>query len=288
MTRFLCLSAAGLTLFLPLTFGQGGPPFRSDDPDTPGSRNWEINLGFIGERNPVAGSYDVPNVDINYGLGHRVQLKYEVPFSIQETRGDGSQVAAGLGNSLLGMKYRFYAHHPQAKTGVAAGERESTFGLSLYPQLMLTNPTRSVARGIAEPGPQLLLPLEASAKAGPVRVSGEVGYWFTTKDVPRSWIYGVIFGHEFRKNTELYLELYNQQDVTGVGGKPKAHESTLGIGGRLPIARGGTFRLLGMAGRSLGTPNPTNGQPEWIAYLGIQFLSAGQRRHSSDFMEGTQ
>ena len=45
-------------------------------------------MGFVGERNPVAGSYEVPNIDINYGLGHRIQLKYEVPLSIQEMRGD--------------------------------------------------------------------------------------------------------------------------------------------------------------------------------------------------------
>ena len=245
-------------------------------------------MGFIGDRNPIAGSYEIPNIDLNYGLGHRIQLKYEVPLSIQEMRGESGHVAAGLGNSLLGLKYRFYAHHTETLTRDAAGERESTLGLSVYPQLMLNNPTRSVAREIAEPGPQLLLPLEASAKVGPIRISGEVGYWFTTKNVPHSWIRGVIFGHEFRKDTELYLELYDQQDVTAIGGKPKARESTFGIGGRLPIERSDSLRLIGMVGRSLTAASPTNGQPNWIAYVGIQFLSARQRRHSSDFMEAVE
>jgi hypothetical protein len=284
MIRFLCLGVANLTLFLSLTFAQGGPPFRSDDPDTPGNRNWEINLGFIAERNPVAGSYSVPDIDINYGLGHRIQLKYEVPLSIQEMRGDSGHIAAGLGNSLLGVKYRFYAYHPKTEAPEAAGERESTFGLSVYPQLMLNNPTRSVAREIAQPGPQLLLPLEASAKIGPIRISGELGYWFTPQDVPHSWIRGFIFGHEFKKDTELYLELYDQQDVTGISGKPKTRESSFGVGGRLPIVRSGSLRLIGMVGHGLVAANPTNGQPSWIAYIGIQFLSARQRRHSSDFM----
>src|SRR5579864_6717143 len=128
---------------------------------------------------------------------------------------------------------------------------------------MLNNPTRSVAHEIAEPGPQFLLPLEASAKIGPIRISGEVRYWFTTKDVPHSWIRGVIFGHEFRKDTELYLELYDQGDVTGIDGKPKARESTLGIGGRLPIVRSGSLRLIGMASRSLVTRQ----SHEWPAKL---------------------
>jgi hypothetical protein len=287
MIRFLCVALAECTLFSSVTFAQGGPPFRSDDPDTPGNRQWEINLGFVGERNPSGGSYEVPNIDINYGLGHRIQLKYELPLSVQETRGQDGRVASGLGNSLLGVKYRFYAHHPKAQPRDETGERESTFGLSVYPQLMLNNPTRSVAREIVEPGPQFLLPLEASAKVGPIRISGEVGYWFTSGEVPHSWIRGVIVGHEFRKDTELYFEIYDQQDVTGVDGRPKARESTLGIGGRLPIVRSGSLRLIGMAGRNFIAASPTNGQPSWIAYVGIQFLSARRRRHSSDYMEAT-
>src|ERR1700704_2305111 len=102
MIRFLCAGLAELTLLLPVTLAQGGPPFRSDDPDTPGNKQWEINLGFVGERNPTGGAYEVPNIDINYGLGHRIQLKYELPLSIQETRGEAGRVATGLGNSFLG------------------------------------------------------------------------------------------------------------------------------------------------------------------------------------------
>src|SRR5579862_4552585 len=133
-TRFLWLGVANLTLFLSLTFRQGGPPLRSDDPDTPGNRKREINMGFVGQRNPVAGSYEVPNNGINYGLGHRIQLKYEVPLSIQEMRGGDAHVAAGLENSLLGLKYRFYAHPTKTQTRYAAGERESTVGLLVYSQ----------------------------------------------------------------------------------------------------------------------------------------------------------
>src|SRR5690242_6390492 len=90
---------------LQLAFGQGGPPFRSDDPDTPGNNNWEINTGLIGERNAFSGSYQLPDVDLNYGLGHRIQLKFEIPLAATETRGDANHLAAGLGNSLLGVKW---------------------------------------------------------------------------------------------------------------------------------------------------------------------------------------
>jgi hypothetical protein len=281
---FLCVGAAFLTLQSPVILAQGGPPFRSDDPDTPGSNNWEINVGFIGDRNPVAGTYATPNIDVNYGIGHRIQLKYELPLSIREIQGGNGHVAAGLGNSLLGVKYRFYAHHPKAKKKSPAGERESNFGLSVYPQLLLNNPTRSVSREIAELGPQFLLPLEANAKIGGIRISAEVGYWFTNRKVPNSWIRGVVVGHEFKRKQELFLELYDQADVKSTPADAHARESTFGLGTRLPIATGESVRLIGMVGRSLVTVTPANGQPSWIAYVGVQFL-VGAKRHSSDYIE---
>jgi hypothetical protein len=44
---FICASSSLLA--------QAGPPFQTDDPETPGNGNWEINFGFIGDRNPQGG-----------------------------------------------------------------------------------------------------------------------------------------------------------------------------------------------------------------------------------------
>jgi hypothetical protein len=154
--------------------------------------------------------------------------------------------------------------------------------MSIYPQLLLNNPTRSVRRDIVEPGPQLLIPLEANARIGPIRISGELGYWFTNKDFPNSWIRGVIVGHEFRKKTELYLELYDQDATRATADEPKTRESTLGIGFRTPLAKNGSVWFLGMVGRSLVTVTQTNGQPSWIASLGLQIVTSRRRRYSSD------
>jgi hypothetical protein len=274
------VKVAAFTLFPAIALAQGGPPFRSDDPDTPGNHHWEINLGFIGERSPFRGSYSTPDIDINYGLGNRIQLKYEVPLGIEEMRGDPSQVVAGLGNSLLGVKYRFYQRH--SKTRVQDGEREVKFSLSTYPQLLLSNPTRAVTRDIAESAPQLLLPLEANANYGWIRISGEVGYWIAGKNAPDSWIQGVVAGHEFKKDTELYLELYDQRDVQMAPGTQGFRETTLGLGGRIPVVKGHWLRLIGMGGHGLVSATPGNGQPTWIAYVGLQFLSDMRRRHGDE------
>ena len=306
---------------------QGGPPFRTDDPETPGNRHWEINFGFIGDRNPASGAYQVPDFDINYGLGDRLQLKYEIPIAIEETRPQPAgvpdlsnpnsgaalpgQVIGGLGESLLGIKWRFYEHHPgdaavrdrfgtgllgvfrhqpvevAAASGDSPGAADSpeqvvNLSVSTYPQLFLDNPTRAVPRGLVSQGPQFYLPIEVNARIGPIRMDGEVGYNFGNHAVPQSWGRGLLVGHEFSDRTEAYLELYDQQDANrvaagqGVGnfatGLPKQRQTTLGLGGRQALNQAKTLNLLLMGGRSFQTVSADNSQPSWIAYVGLQVL----------------
>jgi hypothetical protein len=254
---------------------QGGPPFRTDDPDTPGNHHWEINFGFIGDRNPGAGAYQVPDFDINYGLGDRIQLKYEVPIAIEETRAQPASpgvpategvVIGGLGESLLGVKWRYFEHRPGGSirsgfgTGLmallshpaeatpaavsgdspgaddeaaATGEKEPTFELGTYPQLYLDNPTRAVPRGLVAAVPNFYLPIEVSGRIGPIRYNADVGYNFGNRNLPQSWNRGFIVGHEFSDRTEAYIELYDLQDAN-----------------RLPPGRGvGNFAASGVKAR---------------------------------------
>jgi hypothetical protein len=312
---------------------QGGPPFRTDDPETPGNRHWEINFGWIGDRNPAAGAYQVPDFDINYGLGDRIQLKYEIPIAIEETRAQPAtatapavpgQVIGGLGESLLGIKWRFYEHHPNdpwvknrfgtglgavfghtaesepaEASGDAPGEADSpeslvNFSVGTYPQLFLNNPTRSVPRGVVAAGPTFFLPIEMNGRIGPIRLLGEVGYNFGNHSVPRSWGRGLLVGHEFSDRTEAYVELYDVQDANriapglGVGqfatGYPKQRETTLGLGGRQALNKAKTLNLLLMGGRSYQTITTSNGQPSWIGYVGLQVL-LGPKEHVTPQVE---
>ena len=87
-------------------WAQGGPPLLTDDPGTPGNHNWEINLASTQNFVHNQRTYETPILDLNYGAGDRVQLKYEVPYLLIST--DGGPHAAALGNSLAGVKWRFY------------------------------------------------------------------------------------------------------------------------------------------------------------------------------------
>jgi len=313
-----------LSLYNTVAHAQGGPPFRTDDPDPPGNRHWEINFGFIGDRNPGTGAYQVPDFDINYGLGDRIQLKYELPISIEETRpapampgvpATQETVITGLGESLLGIKWKFFEHHkgdsihsgfgtgllallghhdvtePAGVSGdspgaadapAVTGEKNPIFELGTYPQLYLDNPTNAVPRGLVGAGPNFYLPIEVSGRIGPIRYNADAGYNFGNRNLPQSWNRGFIIGHEFSDNTEAYVELYDLQDANrlplgrGVGNFAasgvKQRETTLGLGGRQALNHARTLNLLLMGGRSFQTASATNGQPSWIAYVGMQVL----------------
>ncbi|MES2393884.1 MAG: hypothetical protein V4555_19765 [Acidobacteriota bacterium] len=316
------LSAASSAL------AQGGPPFRTDDPETPGNKHWEVNVGFLGERNPVAGSYQVPDFDFNYGLGDRIQLKYEIPIAIEELRtvrgtaatpAQPGNVMGGLGESLLGVKWRFYEHHPGERfshndfgtgllgikqrnkealvedpgstsgnenTGEAAPGEGYNLNVSTYPQIFLDNPTNSVPRGVVDPGPNFYLPLEVNGRFGPVRYTAEVGYSFGNHNVPQTWNRGLVVGHEFTERTEVYVEIFDEQDANrvrtsqdvGESSLSKQRETTLDVGGRHSLNHRKTLTLLVMGGRSFQSIATSNSQPSWIAYVGLQILLGSRER----------
>ena len=149
--------AARLTLLVvalspAVLFAQGGPPMLTDDPDTPGSGNWEINIAYLEERNMLERLRSVPHVDVNYGLGERIQLKYETGWVFADVA--DSAARSGMDDSVVGLKWRFL------------DQSEAGLNISVYPQLAFENSTGSVARGIAAPAPNLFLPVEVSETSG--------------------------------------------------------------------------------------------------------------------------
>lgn len=246
---------------------QGGPPFITDDPGTPGNRHWEINLGWIADHNPGNAYYEVPDFDINYGWGDRIQLKYELPIAVATDPNNTTR--AGLGESLLGVKWRPYEYH---RAGEKKSDENMLFSIGTYPQASINNPTSAVRRGIVENGPQYYLPVEFTAKAGPIGFDGEVGHWFGNQLVPSRWGRGLIAGHEFNDRLELYGEIYDLQDINRLNGLPKQRELTLDFGGRQSLDREGHIRLLFMGGRAIQAVTRQDSEPNWIAYVGVQFL----------------
>jgi len=255
--QFVLLLGVILAAFSLLSAAQGGPPFLTDDPGTPGDGNWEINVALTTERRPDERIFEAPILDINYGLGRRLQLKYQVPFLVRGTN-DGP-TRSGLGKSLAGVKWRFYENE---KRGLE---------ISTYPQLEFNNPTASVDRGLVERGARFFLPIQVKKKVGPVEINPEAGYWFAS-DRGAAWASGLVVARQVGKRLELDGELYAAGTTDG-----REHSTTFDGGGRYKL--GGPLVLLFMAGRSFR--GPSSDQPQLIGYLGIQFLFSTKHKQET-------
>lgn len=241
----LCASVGLATLI----HAQGGPPMITDDPGTPGPGNWEINIAFTGSDGASGAQAETPLIDINYGVGERVQLKYEVPWV---TRHDpGGETRSGLGNSLLGIKWRFHD---------SAGGR---WRVSAYPQIELRNPGSSSARrGLVEDGTGVLLPFEFERSFSNIGVDLEFGREFRSRDGD-AWFGGIVVGTDVSGSVELMAELHGERQLS-------THEYRLAanLGARFAVNRFGT--LLVSAGRDMHClPEERN---SLFVYVGWQVL----------------
>jgi len=190
----------------------------------------------------------VPDLDINFGVGDRMQLTYENAWL--RVQNPDSAAKFGLGQSNPGVKWRFYD----------AGE--SGLSVSVVPQLFINNPNDAVRRGITPANNVFLLPVEFSKKFGPIDVDYEIGYQIVRKG-PDGWLTGLVLGHEFTPKFEMDMELYSQGTF-----HPSENQPTFDLGARYKIHS--PVILLFMAGRSL---EPTrNYQSYFIGYFGIQLL----------------
>jgi hypothetical protein len=232
-----------------LAMAQGGPPMQTDDPGTPGNNNWEINVASTVARTKDFNAYGVPILDINYGAGPRIQLKYQVSYLFQST--DGGPLETGLGKSLAGVKWRFYEND------------KYKLNISTYPQLEFNNPNDSVKRGLADPGTRFLLPFEVTKEVGPLELDLEVGTWFLKDSGVDGHVLGFAIGHQTTKSLELLAEVYKLTDRA----PGTEFTSDYGFGGRYEFHKGILFIFEG--GHGFG--GPPGRQPQFFGYFGLQF-----------------
>ena len=228
-------------------WAQGGPPLITDDPGTPGDGNWEINLSFTAEKRRTQRSYEGPLLDVNYGLGDRIQLKYEVPWLVLHKHGEDTK--AGLGNSAFGVKWRFLE------------QDTDLVDMSIYPQLEFNNSRSAVDRGLVDRGTALVLPFQLEKSFGPISLNPEFGYVFHEYG-DNEWLYGLAIGYEASSKLELLGE------ISGTTGQDfEDDELVFNIGARWKLSK--TNTLLISAGRSFR--GSAADEPEFLFYTGIQF-----------------
>ena len=228
---------------------EGGPPMITDDPGTPGDGIWEFNIAWTIEHAGSETEHEMPLLDINYGIGDRVQLKYEVPWIVANEPGVGSR--DGLGNSKVGVKWRF----------IDAGEEG--WRISTYPQLEIRNPgSGSVERELVEAGATVILPFEFERAFQHFSANFEIGHTWHSRG-ENEWFGGIVIGREVSKRLELMAEV-----VVDASARMECSVLTMNIGARWSVTEHGTLLL--SVGRNLH--NHLDEHEARIGYVGWQVI----------------
>ena len=239
-----------------IAYAQGGPPFFTTDPGTPGNGNWEINVGTMASKQGDTRTYQLPQLDVNYGLGEQLQLTVEVPYVVQST--PGPQHQHGWGNALIGAKWHFLAIP------------EGGWQVSTFPQVETAGTESARRAGLASEGPRLLLPLEVARRVGAVNVNLEAGY-FVPRNGAHERFVGLAVGQQLDPRLEVDAEVFADR----VSGQPTDVILDAGLRYRFHPA----FVLMCMAGRSVnGSIAPHS---EFTGYLGLQILLSDYGRSLS-------
>jgi hypothetical protein len=249
------LLVSAVLLCATLGFAQGGPPMRTDDPGTPGNGNAEINIALGSERSAGERFFETPILDMNYGVGERIQLNFQIAYELHGV--DASRTQTGLSNSSAAVKWRFFE------------SKSLDLQISTYPRLDFNNPTASARRGIADRGVRFLMPIEVTKRFGPLDANVEGGYAVKQYGT-NEYTAGFVLGREVTKKWEVMGEWYSTGTVDGVD-----RDMTLGGGTRYRL--GQHVLLLLMAARGAGRSGPD--QPHFVGYAGLQFSFAA--RHSA-------
>lgn len=230
------------------TAALAGPPFVTDDPETPPLHGWEINLPFILEHEAGEQTLETPLFDINYGYRGNVQLKVE--FSLLNLRLDEGQTQRGLSDTSVGVKWRFLE------------ESKGLPQIAIYPQVTL--PTGDHQRGLGDGKPSYRFPVVAQKSWGPWTVFGNVAAVLQGTAGSRNfWYQGLTVVREVSHTLELGVEEYGNSPTD------RDERSSLGynLGGTWKVAS--SMNVLFSAGRTI------RGEEATTAYLGIQVLVGG-------------
>ena len=190
------LRAALLLLALALLLhgrADAGPPYETDDPETPPLRTWEINLAFVLHEGTDPASYEIPTLDFNYGLTRTIQLGFGAPFASVDPR-VGAAVS-GLGDAGLSVKWRFLE------------ERGAWPQAAIHPEVSL--PTGSVSGGLGSGEYTWLLPLSVQKSWGAWTNFDHAGWVVQSAANARDYpVYGAALMRDLSRTVTLGAELF--------------------------------------------------------------------------------
>ena len=243
------------TLFFALAFwalgmrgalGQGGPPMITDDPGTPGNGKWEINLAIAFEHRSGETSFDAPAIDLNYGVGERIQLTLQGGPALLKREGHGW--IGGLGGTEAAVKWRFVDNEP------------TDFAISMFPRVIFNLSESAPQRGLSDDGTRFQLPFQVSKGFGRLALDFEWGALVSTVG-PAEWLYGAVVAFEVTKATMVMAELHGTS-------RTNFDDDVLTVNFGIRQKINDRCNFLGSLGHELRSPEAR----ALIGYCGVQLL----------------
>jgi hypothetical protein len=238
------------------------PPLEVDDPATPGCNRWEINVVVGGDIARSQTSWELPLLDINYGIGDNIQLKYELPY-VNNVSPDSTTSA--IGESRVGIKYMFFE------------DEESKLQLATYPQLtFVQSNSDAVQKGLASPGEIVTLPMLLATKIGQtsrgeIDLTANLGYNLSNKADTADFVSASVgVGTPILNNVAMMGALTTEQAVAAISDDARAQLVRADVGVMTTISR--QFLIFGSVGRSLVASDT---QDHTYALAGIRLLAGG-------------
>lgn len=234
--------------------GLAGPPYITDDPEPTEYGQYEAIIFSQGQH--VTGETNgilPPSCDCNYGALPNVQLHFQP--GMQFSRSSGAATQWGLGDTELGIKYRFIAQ-----------DRESWVpSFAIYPLLEL--PTGSAARGLGTGRTHGFVPVWAQKDFGDWTIFGGGGYWINPGPGNKNhWFWGSVLQRKITDQLALGVELFHltPEEIGGMA------STGFNIGGTYDFTE--HYHLLFAFGKGLQHSKETN---EFTWYIGLQ-LTGGR------------
>jgi hypothetical protein len=218
----------------------------TDDPGTPGSGKFEINLAIAGERRPNGSAFDTPGIDINYGVGDRIQLTLQGGPVLLKRRDHGA--IGGLGGTEAAVKWRFVEN------------QEIGLSISMFPRVIFNLSRSAARRGLADDGTRFQIPIQIAKGFKNFDLNFEWGPLASTVG-PSEWLYGIVVSVDATKTTSFMAELHGSSRtnfsedelVANFGIRQKLNDHCL---------------FIGSLGHEVRSPEAR----AWIGYAGVQIL----------------
>lgn len=274
------------------TVARGGPPLITDDPDTPGRNQWEINLSYglsiteeSIEREPIRRqefAFDLANRGFDrLGLLDGLDPLEPKPRSVRRRAYEHELPLIDINYGVTDWD-QIKLEIPVIISDPADGSTEGGFGnllvgykfrfldesaaplsLSLYPQVELPTGARRLGENRK---PAYLLPLQAGRHLLDDRlfVYGEIGFAAAPgKCGDDEWFYGVAAEYELVDGFTVLGEINGNAPTHG------ASESDVLFNVGFKWAIHENVSLMAAMGQSLRSSGPDH--PEFVGFWGLQF-----------------